>query len=369
MSVGRECAKLLWSARSYLDFALSRAAVYGPFVTGNLGDDAALLAFTRAAGISPAVISAQTYRRIPANLTALYCGLGGCLNGDTPARFATYFSAVKKRRFPTMLISAGLNRDYDMPDDGRHDEAFKRFLGCFDYLSVRDLRTQALVERLGFGKVDLIPDMVLTLAGDYTVTPAARDRKTVAVILASHTGVVANRRKIVYPVLAQALKVLIPQGFSIAFIPFQNDTFSARRKAIVESEEAYRFANEYGIDAYHAPAMGPDATLAYLAKNVSHVITMRLHGAVFAARCALPHVTLSYNEKHEAFAEMLGSPESVISMWGDEFAADALLRRFDHFDREYAQTNGHLSARTAVLSERSRDALRTVSQKKGYERI
>jgi hypothetical protein len=85
--------------------------------------------------------------------------------------------------------------------------------------------------------------------------------------------------------------------------------------------------------------------------------------AVFASRCALPHVTLSYNEKHEAFAEMLGSPESVISMWGDGFTADALLGRFEHIDRGYARIHAAMKERTLELSRQSNECMLKIFMK------
>ena len=359
MALDREFQKVWWRVRSYFDFVVPKVAVYGPFVTGNLGDEAALQAFAEISHCPPAIISSQTYCRIPSNLKALYCGFGGSFNGDTPKQFAKYFSAVRKRRFPTMLISAGINRDYDCSDYAKYDDAFRSFLKLFDYISVRDEHTKALVKRLGFGDVDVIPDLALTLGIDAPVSPAVRARKTVAVMLATHTGVVADHRKKVYEILAGALRELIEKDFRIVFVPFQNDTFSTKEKAVDEIEQAKQFVRETGltqVEILDRP-MNADEMLSYLLWNVSHVISMRPHGAVFAARCGLPSVILSYNEKHEAFAEMIGLPETVVPMWGAGFTEETIVRCFDRVDREYAKINGHLCARVAQLRVQATETL------------
>lgn len=347
MSLRGEARKIYWSFRSFTDFKRPICAVYGPFVTGNLGDEAALYTASDLLGLELKVISSQTYRRIPLNLRFLYCGLGGCFNGDTPYQMLKFLRRIKdKINFPLVMLSGGINRDYDQRDYEKHYPAFIELLEHFDYVSVRDRKTARMLEGFGIKDFDIIPDLVMCMnPGIRSVDTAQQDKRTIGLILATHTGVVQKKYGLIFEELAAVARQLVRNGYRVVCIPFQQDIFSDPRKVIDEVSSAYDFVEKYSLGdsvAVLDHKMTPHKTLLFLKNEISHIISMRLHGNVMAARLGIPFLPLSYNDKIDAFLEMLDIEDRIVRMDKDDFSAESILKRFYDTDKNYSEENKRL---------------------------
>jgi polysaccharide pyruvyl transferase WcaK-like protein len=316
MGIREELSRLTWSLRRCRDFALPRQAVFGWFSTHNLGDNAALWALKGFFVQDLAVITPQTYRSIPHNLKLLICGASGYINPTPAAHTLKFLLRIPYRRFPCVMVSAGLNRDYGDDDFCLDTGILREFLSQFEFLSVRDRLSQRFLQTLGFRDVVIIPDLVLTLPRSAkTGSGGALKKEKVGLVLASNNIAFQKNRETVLPFLVQMCDHVIGCGREILCIPFQDDRSSPARKQHSEIALALEIKQRLAYPEKFIALecmLGPVETLRLMESELRYMISMRLHGNVFAARAGIPFISLSYNEKHAGFLEMMGMDDSQI---------------------------------------------------------
>jgi polysaccharide pyruvyl transferase WcaK-like protein len=306
MSILRELRKSKYRIKSYVDFFSPQHAVFGPFATGNLGDNAALYAYRQIMSQEFQVITAQTYYRIPNNLKSLVIGLGGCLNKDTPSHVLKFERIFSKKKFPFLMISGGINCDLNNGSYKNYFDSFLKILHYMDYVSTREEMSADFLYRLGYKKeIRIIPDLVLSLkAPDVSLNCNSRDG--IGFVFASHNSLVCSKK--FFNEIAQVFTFFLKKGMKVYCIPFQIDTFTKYKRAINEVETARRFKREFDFDSRVVildNMMTPEKTLDFFSKKLHCIISARLHGNVFAARSGIPFIALSYNKKIDAFVQMM----------------------------------------------------------------
>jgi len=361
MSLSEEWGRLNWRIRTWRDFARPRPAVFGWFSTHNLGDDSALYALQKLFVDEPLVITPQTYRIIPRNLKALVVGAGGCINQATAAHVLKYMRPRPQRRFPCAMISAGVNRDYGDEDFLSNKELLKKFLAQFDFLSVRDRLSQRFLEDLGFPDAVLIPDLVLTLpkpALVYNGLPARKDKA--GLVLASNNATFQKERDSIFRFLVETCDHVISTGREIVCIPFQVDSSSSGRKqhSEVVLARAIRERLAHPEEFILIETMpGPVETLDLIERELRYMLSMRLHGNVFAARAGVPFLSLSYNEKHDGFLEMTGMQDFQIVLRAGEFGLPLMKERIAEIEGRHLEIVAKIRQQTAALQAQVRDGL------------
>jgi polysaccharide pyruvyl transferase WcaK-like protein len=366
MGVVDEYRRLTWGLRIRRDFAEPRAAFYGWVSTHNLGDDAALWALKRFFVEDLAVITPQTYRSIPHNLKVLVAGASGGINPTPAAHILKYLERIPNRQFPCALVSSGVNRDYGDDNTDRREEVLKRFLKQFEFLSVRDKLSQRFVERLGFRDVIIIPDLVLTLprsAHREQESPAGKNQ--VGLVLASNNAAFQKERDAIVRFLVETCDHVIAGGREVLCIPFQVDLSSHPRKQhseIVlarEIRERLAFPEKFVV---MDRMLGPLETLALIERELHYMISMRLHGNVFAARAGVPFISLSYNEKHSGFLEMMGMPDSQVVLKEGEWDLSMMTRLIAQIEGRHSEIASSVRERANALREQAIGGLKRMQE-------
>lgn len=361
MGFNEEMSRLAWKARSYRDFFCPQKAIFGWFSTHNLGDVAALESLRKFLPGSWKVISPQTYRRIPDNLKIFVCGAGGCINAATAGHVLKYLRRMKRHGFPRLLLSAGVNRDFS--DDAYYEnkDLFREFLSQFDFLSVRDRLSQRFLQQLGFRNVSLIPDLVLSTPGVAGRTDVRNfSLKRVGLLLASNNLTFFSSRKEITRLLVKICDDVLGRGYEMVCIPYQVDVSSPRHKRHSEIpfacaiKEQVRTPERFVIaSAVQTPA----EIVSFIARELYFVVSMRLHGNVFAARAGVPFLSLSYNEKNLGFLEMMSMPEFSLPLveGGPGLEHFQLLR--EKIETQYEPISRQIWERTAELQKQTREGM------------
>lgn len=175
-----------------------------------------------------------------------------------------------------------------------------------DAITVRDVSSAALLKAIGItGSIDVVADPAFAL-----VPAAADSRAATLVCLRPWRGDDSERAASVWKALGAA-----PQPVEGIPMHLPDDATLARTP---EGRPGYDWR------ASGAPI---EATLGRFAR-AQLVVAMRLHALVFAARCAVPFVALSYDPKVEAFARAAGQEDAVLAADGlsVEAAKEAIER-------------------------------------------
>jgi len=367
MTIQTEIQRLGWRVLSYAHFSAPRPAILGWFSNHNLGDDAALYSLNWHFSNKLAVITPQTYRRIPSNLRLLICGAGGWLNQEAPRHFLKYITRIKKRSFPCLFLSGGINRDYVDRNYQRLFPQFKQFLSHFEYIGVRDLMSQRFVEEtLGFKDTRLVPDFVLSLPGEEHLSPPRGNEKTVGLVLATHNETFRHKQKEMYVYLLAMSDELISKGYKIICIPFQIDLTSVQSKSVDERQGAMYLKNSLRYpDQFEVleRMMSPSETLSYIQKNIGVVISMRLHGNVMAARAGVPFISLSYSDKHAGFLELMEMSEFDVALKEEVLDPVKLFDALKRIEVNYEQVSRHISDKRSELAGLTQKAVDWIREK------
>lgn len=368
MSFREESERFAWRLASYVKFARPRPAIMGWFSHHNLGDDAAEVCFNHYFDDQLAVITPQTYRRIPSNLKLLICGGGGWLNRDAPAHFLKYIKRINNRKFPCLFLSGGINRDYADHDYEKNYPLFKEFMSYFDYVATRDELSRQLLQRIGVADVKFMPEIVLGLPDDGKEINIDKKRglKTVGLVLATHNKTVKDNYGQIYPFLLSSCEEIIRKGYRIICIPFQIDKRSSAHKAVDETIPASKLKKDLAENKDFIvldKLMSVPQTLSFIKEEVSVVLSMRLHGNVMAAVAGTPFISLSYNDKHIGFLEMMKMLPYDVALKKGNFDSTGVISLLDLIEREYTQLTGHIKARVSELQDQTKEQIQIIRQR------
>lgn len=277
-------------------------AVSGYYGFGNFGDEAllaGLLQQLKAIGAEPLVLSADPerttaehgvpalhrYRGLPAALRqadALISGGGGLLQDSSSSRSLSYYLGVLRLArlagLRTMVYGQSVG---PLTATGRR--RVKRVLQRIP-VAVRDTLSIELLAGLGIS-AQLVADPALLLE------PAAPAEKVDVLLIPR-----APYRHFSEALLAAGAEALA-SGQSVGVLPIQPEE-DAR-------EVGFLLEGLNGARAYQ-PASFKDALAACAAAEL--VLSVRLHGVVFAAAAGRPHAGLVYDPKVQGFLDRSGGP-------------------------------------------------------------
>lgn len=239
----------------------------------------------------------------------------------------------------------------------------------FDYVAARDAMSKRLLEELGVADVHIMPDVVLSLPDDGREVDLARKKelKTIGLILATHNQTVKDNFDRVYPFLLELSEAAAHKGYKIVCIPFQIDKNSSRGKAVDETIPARKLQQDFRQGRVNfeviVKLMSATETLAYIKHNISVVLSMRLHGNVMAAAAGVPFISLSYNDKHAGFVEMMEMQDYDIPLDSDILNVDSVVGLVQLIERDYDRIVCHIKARTDQLRMQTREQIEVIRQK------
>lgn len=278
-----------------------RVAVSGYYGFGNMGDEAllaGLLSQLTALGAEPFVLSADParteeehgvrafhrYRELPGALRradAVVSGGGGLLQDTTSARSLTYYLGVLRLarllRRPAVVYGQSVG-----PLSPRGLQRTARVLRRIP-VAVRDRQSRQLLESAGVNS---------TLVADPALLLSSPPREAVDVLLIPR----APYRAFSEALLAAGQEAL-SLGRSVGVLMIQ--------PAEDSTEAGFLLAGLDGARALPAPTWQEALGICSAA---GLVLSVRLHGLVFAAAARRPHAGLVYDPKVEGFLERSGGP-------------------------------------------------------------
>ena len=255
---------------------------------GNLGDDACLQAIRR---LCPRANIVQT--RSPESPV---CILGGGTLIHSEAFLEPCQLALRRR---ARLVVFGTGVDTSTPVDQWEPwrrSAWHDVLRQAAAVGVRGPHSAKALESLGLRGAQVIGDPALSVCG--LRSEAHHDSRLVLVNLGSDFEPRGGRQRV-----AKAMDAVVEQlqreGCRVVYWALRADDLQQAQPL---------------IERRQLPQIGPELNTALAALRWTHlVISLRLHGAVLAAGCGVPFISLGYRPKCQDFAASLGQPELCLA--------------------------------------------------------
>jgi len=250
---------------------------------GNLGDDACLEAIKNLA--APVEIE-QT-----ADPAAKTCILGGgtLIYGKPWLESATM---ALRRGAEIAVLGTGVDLSVPLPRwEPERRAAWGRVIAAARVVGVRGPESLEAVQALGADGARVIGDPALSLAAPRD--PHCEDHRRDLVLLGGGSDYKPDcgRRRIV-EVLGETIEWLQGAGMCVEYVPLRpNDLIHG--KALIE---------RFGLAVVPCDL----ASVLQRIRRAHLVVSLRLHGAVFAAGCGVPFVSLGYRPKCRDFARSIG---------------------------------------------------------------
>lgn len=336
--------------------------ICGAYGMGNAGDDAILeaivnsmreidpfmpiTAFSRSpkeTGRRFCVESAHMFN-IPAlrrvmKGTKLYISGGGSLIQNVTSRRSLWYylhtiSLAKKLGNKVMMYGCGIGPIVDSRDEKKLSRVLN---GCVDIITLREDYSRGELERFGVVR----PEIVVSSDPALSLSPAAPDRienlmrrrglkpdgRYAAFSVRSWTGFYQKA-----PAFAAAADHAARSlGATPVFVIINRQEDAAATEAVRRLMEEESLV----VDELGEPAM----TIGFLSRMYA-VVSMRLHGLIFAASTGVPVVGVSYDPKVTAFLNFMGE-DNCVSL--DELEGPRLCRMLDKACREGEDSRGRLA--------------------------
>jgi len=339
-----------------------RVLLSGYYGYGNLGDEALLSGLSgglRALGAEVCVLSgdpagtralhgvaaAGRYRGVPAALwrsDALVSGGGGLLQDASSSRSLSYYLTLLRlarrlgKRTCVYAQSVG-----PLSDGGRRRVA-RALRGV--PVAVRDAASQALLRELGVASA-LVADPALLLACPPPAErePAGEVRPVLLIPRGGHPDL--------NEALAGAGRRLLERGVPVCVLGLH---------AVEDGAEVARLAAALRVDAWYATT---PADAMRLTATARYVLSVRLHGLIFAAACGVGFAGLVYDPKVAGFLEEARAPAferpvepaglADVASRGEAPDAEAIGRLTDRARRGLSWLEACLTGTTAVQEHTS----------------
>lgn len=350
----------------------AKVLLAGYFGSGNLGDDAILLAFMRSTehlklqsqvicgnaeklsrnyGLSgvPKLDAGRLDTAIKECDALVFPG-GSIFQDVTSVRSVAYYAnlikSAKKHNKKVIMLGQGigpLNRWL-----GKRTAAGA--LNMVDTLCVRDPDSIRTLKDLG---VNLTPRLTADMAYLLPKPTIAEDSSSFGVAGMKTVGVSArpwgkDKNRTVVQVFGEVIKKLHSSGFVPTMVSFDENEDTKIVQAI---------SKEYGGKIPELTGLTHPVQLQQRLLRMEGMISMRLHGGILAATVDLPCYMVSYDPKVTAFANLMGLPAPP-TMEG--ITADRIVHGFTEFikDRPHrVESIARRRADQAKLAEGNIEAL------------
>lgn len=302
----------------------------------NLGDDACLRSVRRL--LAPHEVVQTKHPRSGACLV----GGGTLVYGEAFLRPAEE-AVVRKARIG--VFGAGV--DLAVPVDGwepARREAWRGVLSAATVVGVRGPESLAAVNRLAGSATpgaELIGDPALTLGRSRPPQSGNHDRRLVLVNAGSDFVPGCGRLRL-QAELMRGVEWLKKLGLECRFLALRpNDLEHARPL----------------VEQCRLPVIAPHLDRCLDAVRRAHlVISLRLHGAVFAAAFGVPFVSLSYRPKCRDFAASMEVPWAAVEV--EDISWEMIRAAVERIDADYDQVAIGLCVAADEFRRRQRDLAR-----------
>ncbi len=285
---------------------LDRVVLAGDFTFGNFGDDLAGAVLAQQLGHRAVLLSSSEYAP---RARCLLAGAGGLLRVSDSDPLSSY-REVCRQEVRSGLISVGLNQDLrEVVRDDFLDKV-RGAISRFDFVAVRDHYAYKLLRENGIPVHGFVPDLALL--------PSAGRKElrgeTILLIPCAHSTALRAIRSQLVELYAKLIEQASRLGFKVNLCPFQvrggdsKDDLAFCREIIEVS----------GGSAVVFMDVLTEEKILSLYDEAMIVISGRLHGSILAARCGRPFLSLAYNVKQYAFAEMMQVNDFVFSVYDAE---------------------------------------------------
>lgn len=285
---------------------------------GNLGDDACLQAIRRLMGPNELEGTGATGSR------PCIVGGGTLLYGDAFLRPAL---SACQAGLPLAVLGSGVDLAVPLAEwEPARRDGWQQVLRHASAVGVRGARSLQAVRELGASDARVIGDPALLLAPPRPAVSGNRDRDLVLINLGSDFDPPCGQLKLVAEAI-DLVRWLTKLGMRVEYFALRNNEFDDRR--------AGRLIAQTGIPV-HRPHLG---TVLTKIRQANFVVSLRLHGAVLAAACGVPFVSLAYWPKHVDFVESMQVPELLVDLAAgcDWRAVRQVIERIDAGYAYYAK--------------------------------
>lgn len=302
---------------------------------GNLGDDACLEAIKRLA--APVEIE-QT-----ADPVGGTCILGGgtLIYGNPWLESAT---RALRRGAELVLLGTGVDLSVPLPQwETERRAAWGRVIAAAGVVGVRGPESLEAVRVLGADNARVIGDPALSLGTPRD--PRSEDHRRDLVLLSAGSDYVPNggRQRIV-EVLGETIRWLHGNGMRVEYLSLRpNDLTHGKRL----------------IERFRLPIAACElADMVQRIRRAHLVVSLRLHGAVFAAANGVPFVSLGYRPKCRDFARSVDGdclPTAVLNFGN-------LREAIERIDADYDAIATRLNARADAYRKLQQQTVAAVTK-------
>lgn len=236
-----------------------------------------------------------------------------------------------------------------------------------DYVTVRDPESKQIMEQLGVGNIDVVPDPAVCL-------PRCRENRTLEILRAEnielnerprigvslrgiyHTHIKGNSS---VKVLSKDHKRSIREGLERVARETDGVLVFVCTDNVLDKGISEEMARECGCEARIIKGQYPPDEFAGIVGAMDMVMSMPLHSAVIATACNVPVLAVEYNAKVRNFMRQIGLEDCVLAM--DNL--NALDRKAMQVFQDRKVIRDHLAEQTRRLQEESLKALQRTLQR------
>lgn len=339
-------SKALRYLKSYALFWQKRVGFYANFGHGDLGDDACFIAARDLLDKDILPFSKRSLAFNPHILRGLLIGGGAALRWDSPYIPRRIFGR-EKWNFPVILFSAGINQDYNKEFSAESLDKIKRLCAICDRLTVKDKLSQDFIEKLGFDRVGILPDLGLALEEKEKKFDFDKKRFTVGAVLTPHSEFTPGDFKKMVDIFCRFNDYLVGSDKDVVYLRFEQKDSENTREAQLIQEITKRTKDKDRVRVLN-DVVTPKEMLYFMRNFCDAMVCTRLHSAVFSVNAGLPFLSVSYNFMHKGFLEMLDAEDLDMDMF-NEFSFQSLKDKFDYIIKNHTALKSRLTEKRDYL--------------------
>jgi polysaccharide pyruvyl transferase WcaK-like protein len=250
-----------------------------------------------------------------------------------------YLKAIK---IPMSAYALGFNRNFMQGGESLEtklsesaQDLLRNFNRLLHFSSVRDLKTVQLFNRIGIDKACFCPDPAMFLNAETSNLTVDHHKLNIGLNIANHGGSTAWMLNRVVAVVTAAVKK-IEKDHSIDCYYFKHEP---------GEDAVINMLRQEGMTFTVVEGSPRELLAAY--KKMDIAICQMMHAGILAFNASLPTVSIAYDIKHLAFADLIDKRE--LCLRGDLLSADDLIDKVAYMIEHRKRIRRELTKRKRQL--------------------
>jgi polysaccharide pyruvyl transferase WcaK-like protein len=260
---------------------------------------------------------------------------------------------LKAIRIPMSAYALGFNRNFMQGGESLEiklsesaQDLLRNFNSLLYFSSVRDQETVQLFNRLGINKTCLCPDPAMFLNAETSNLTVDHHKLNIGLNIANHGGSTAWMLNRVVAVVTAAVKK-IEKDHSLNCYYFKHEP---------GEDAVINILRQKGMTFTVVEGSPRELLAAY--KKMDIAVCQMMHAAILAFNALLPTVSIAYDIKHPAFADLIDKRE--LCLRGDTLSADDLIDKVAYTIENRKRIRRELTKRKKQLWRVERECLRRI---------